>query len=78
MVVAGHCRMLYAPGIRNRVAFQWRAPRPGRPRWHSFSKVKMRGEDLMRADHFSEVVLLGAEVIFVSLLLLVIVALTRV
>jgi hypothetical protein len=38
----------------------------------------MRGEDLVRTDHFSEVVLLGSEVIFLSLLLLVVAALTRV
>ena len=38
---------------------------------------EMRGEDLVKADHFSEVVLLGGEVLFVSLLLIVVAALTR-
>ena len=45
---------------------------------HSHSKVEACEDDLVRADHFSEVVLLGGEVIFVSLWLLVIAALTRV
>jgi hypothetical protein len=41
------------------------------------SEMKMHGEYLRRADHFSEVVLLGGEVMFVSLLLIVVATLMR-
>ena len=38
---------------------------------------EMHGEDLVKADHYSEAVLLGAGVVFVSLLLIVVAALIR-
>jgi hypothetical protein len=39
--------------------------------------MKMDAKNLLKADLFSEAVLLGGEVIFVSLLLVIVVALTR-
>jgi len=52
----------------------------GRPQWHASTRRKneMHPEDLMKPDLFSAVVLLGCGgVIFVSLLLIVLTALTR-
>jgi hypothetical protein len=39
--------------------------------------MKMDAKDLLKGDFFSEVMLLGGEVLFVSLLLIVVAALTR-
>jgi hypothetical protein len=67
-------------GIRNRVAFQWRAPRPGQPQYSGSSKWEgyMHREDLMNPDLLSEIVLLGSgALLFVFLLLIVLTAITR-
>ena len=76
---AGH---FSSTGIRNRVAFQWRALLvPGQPRRNGspIGRGEMHREDLMNPDLLSEIVLLGSSaVIFVSLLLLVATVLTRV
>jgi len=64
-------------GIRTRVADQWKAPRQGR--LHRCEEGnEMHPENLMKPDLFSEIILVvSSELVFVSLLLIVLTALTR-
>ncbi len=62
-------------------AFQWRAPGPGQLQRNRSSEWEsdMHREDLMKPDLLSEIVLLGsASLLYISLLLVVTTALSRV
>jgi hypothetical protein len=78
-MVRGPLPDVSSAGIRNRVASSGghlvRAGLDGTPpRWRN----EMHPEDLMRPDLFSEIVLLGSgALMFVSLLLIIVTALTR-
>lgn len=62
-------------GIRNRFAFQWRAPCQG---FRPSGEIEMLRADLLKPDLLSEIVLLGSlAVLFGSVLLAVVTALAQ-